>query len=60
KNGVPTGKWEVFADGFSGMSPVTNLSAAKHRPTGLAQGADGSIYVSDDKAGYVWKISYNK
>jgi len=42
------------------MSPVTNLSAAKHRPTGLAQGADGSIYVSDDKAGYVWKISYNK
>lgn len=60
KNGVPTGKWEVFADGFSGMSPVTNLSAAKHRPTGLAQGEDGSIYVSDDKAGYVWKISYNK
>lgn len=60
KNGVPTGKWEVFADGFSGMSPVTNLSAAKHRPAGLAQGEDGSIYVSDDKAGYVWKISYNK
>ena len=60
KNGVPTGKWEVFADGFSGMSPVTNLSDAKHRPTGLAQGEDGSIYVSDDKAGYVWKISYNK
>lgn len=58
KNGQPTGKWEVFADGFSGMSPVTNLSAAKHRPTGLAEGADGALYVSDDKAGYVWKITY--
>jgi glucose/arabinose dehydrogenase len=58
KNGQPTGKWEVFADGFSGMSPVTNLSAAKHRPTGLAEGADGALYVSEDKAGYVWKITY--
>lgn len=60
KNGMPTGNWEVFADGFSGMSPVNNLSAAKHRPTGLAMGPDGSVYVSDDKAGYVWKITHNK
>ncbi len=60
KNGKPTGKWEVFADGFSGMDKVNNLNAAKHRPAGLAQGPDGSIYVSDDNKGYVWKIKYNK
>lgn len=60
KNGKPIGKWEVFADGFSGLDKVTNLSAAKHRPCGLAQGPDGSLYVSDDNKGYVWKISYNK
>jgi glucose/arabinose dehydrogenase len=58
KNGKPTGKWEVFANGFAGMETVVNLSAAKHRPCGLAQGADGSLYVSDDSKGYVWKISY--
>jgi glucose/arabinose dehydrogenase len=60
KNGKPTGNWEVFANGFSGMDKVTNLSNAKHRPCGLAQGPDGSIYVSDDVKGYVWKIQYNQ
>jgi glucose/arabinose dehydrogenase len=60
KNGKPTGNWEVFANGFSGMEKVTNLSNAKHRPCGLAQGPDGSIYVSDDVKGYVWKIQFNQ
>jgi glucose/arabinose dehydrogenase len=60
KNGKPTGNWEVFANGFSGIDKVTNLSNAKHRPCGLAQGPDGSIYVSDDVKGYVWKIQYNQ
>lgn len=60
KNGKPTGNWEVFANGFSGMEKVNNLSNAKHRPCGLAQGPDGSIYVSDDVKGYVWKIQYNQ
>ncbi len=60
KNGKPTGNWEVFADGFSGMEKVTNLSSAKHRPCGLAQGPDGAIYVSDDVKGHVWKIQYNQ
>ena len=60
KNGKPTGKWEVFADGFSGMQSVVNLNAAKYRPCGLAQAPDGSLYVSDDNKGNIWKISYNK
>jgi glucose/arabinose dehydrogenase len=31
-----------------------------HRPTGLAQGADGSVYVADDVGGVIYKISYKK
>lgn len=56
KNGVPSGKWEVFAEGFAGE----NINRATHRPCGLAQGPDGSIYVSDDNKGNVWRISYAK
>jgi glucose/arabinose dehydrogenase len=29
-----------------------------HRPTGLAQGPDGSLYVSDDVGGTIYRISY--
>lgn len=56
KKGVPTGQWEIFADGFAGE----NINRAKYRPCGLAQGADGSLYVSDDNDGTLWKISYGK
>jgi glucose/arabinose dehydrogenase len=46
----------TFADGFAGsrVGPGT----AAHRPVGLAQGPDGSLYVSDDKGGTVWRILY--
>lgn len=29
-----------------------------HRPAGLVQGTDGSVYVADDVAGTIYKISY--
>ena len=29
-----------------------------HRPTGLAQGTDGSLYVADDVGGTIYKVSY--
>jgi len=58
-NGKPTGKWEVFANNFSGGDDRTASGAAEHRPCGLAQAPDGSIYVTDDtKRGFIWKISY--
>ncbi|HEY4149023.1 MAG TPA: PQQ-dependent sugar dehydrogenase [Chitinophagaceae bacterium] len=57
KNGLPSGKWEVFADGFVGGSLAAG-DRAKYRPCGLAQGPDGSLYVSDDNNGTIWKISY--
>jgi glucose/arabinose dehydrogenase len=59
-DGKPTGKWEVFADNFSGSPENTASGRADHRPCGLAQGPDGSIYVTDDRKGTIWKISYHQ
>ncbi|MEO7766542.1 MAG: PQQ-dependent sugar dehydrogenase, partial [Ferruginibacter sp.] len=58
-NGKPSGKWEVFADGFSGSPEKTASGRADHRPCGLAQGTDGSLYVTDDNRGTIYKIGYN-
>ena len=58
KNGIPSMDFETFADGFAG--PMKSPTGALHRPAGLAQGADGSLYLSDDKGGRIWKISTRK
>jgi len=52
-------QFETFANGFAGgpLTPASN-DQAKHRPVSLAQGPDGSIYISDDKGGRVWKVVY--
>jgi glucose/arabinose dehydrogenase len=60
KNGMPSGKWEVFADGFAGTAADKAKGNAMHRPCGLAQGPDGSLYVSDDSKGSIYKITYKK
>ncbi|MDP4150747.1 MAG: PQQ-dependent sugar dehydrogenase [Bacteroidota bacterium] len=60
KDGKPSGAWEVFADNFSGSPELTASGRARHRPCGLAQGPDGSLYVTDDSKGTIWKITYNK
>ena len=60
ENGKPTGKWEVFADGFSGKTVVKNPRDAQHRPCGLAEGPDGSLYISDDVKGTIYRIMYQK
>ncbi|WP_428329567.1 PQQ-dependent sugar dehydrogenase [Mucilaginibacter sp.] len=58
KNGKPDGKYEVFADGFAGADK--SPGGAMHRPCGLAQGPDGSLYVTDDQKGTLYKITYKK
>ncbi len=58
RDGRPSGDWEVFADGFAGIDPIPNTSDAAARPMGLAQGPDGSLYVSDSVKGRIWKIRY--
>jgi glucose/arabinose dehydrogenase/mono/diheme cytochrome c family protein len=51
-----SGNCEIFADGFAGA--IKTPEAAAHRPTGLAVGPDGSLYVSDDTHGRVYRIVY--
>lgn len=58
ENGEPSGDWEVFADGFAGLENIEGPGEAAHRPCGLAQGPDGSLYVSDSVNGTVYRIVY--
>ncbi|HZJ20696.1 MAG TPA: c-type cytochrome, partial [Pricia sp.] len=58
EKGMPSGPWEVFADGFAGVDTIINTSDAKYRPMGLAMGPDGSIYVSDSEKGKIWRVLY--
>ena len=58
KEGKPSGAWEVFADGFSGVTTVMSPRQALHRPCGLAMGPDGALYVTDDVKGKIYKITY--
>ena len=55
-NGELAGDYEIFAKGFAGG--MASPQGAAHRPVGLAQGPDGALYVSDDKGGRIWKITY--
>lgn len=60
KDGKPNGEWEIFADNFAEKEIIGSTREAKYRPCGLAQGPDGSLYVTDDTKGMIWKIDYNK
>jgi len=55
-HGVPTGPFIVFADGFAGA--IKGPGEAKFRPTGLASGPDGALYIDDDSHGRIWRITY--
>jgi glucose/arabinose dehydrogenase/mono/diheme cytochrome c family protein len=47
---------EIFADGFAGS--VRSPEGAVYRPSGVAVGPDGSLYVADDMKGRIYKIRY--
>lgn len=51
-----SGSCEVFADGFAGA--IKSPGGAAHRPSGVAVGPDGSLFVSDDIRGRIYRISY--
>jgi glucose/arabinose dehydrogenase len=66
---VPTGYKVVFVplDGDKPAGPVKDFatgwlkgSQAAERPVGLAVAPDGSLMVSDDKGGYIYRITYGK
>lgn len=57
--GKGSGDYETFANGFATM-PDAELQPgnARHRPMGIAMAPDGSLYVTDDKGGRVYRITY--
>jgi glucose/arabinose dehydrogenase len=55
-NGRASGPFVVFADGFAGGDKEPGRAA--HRPTGLAVGPDGALYIADDSGGTIWRVSY--
>jgi glucose/arabinose dehydrogenase len=52
-DGAPGGDPEPFATGFL----PDGAQDALGRPAGLAVGSDGALYISDDKAGYIYRIA---
>jgi glucose/arabinose dehydrogenase/cytochrome c5 len=54
--GGSPGRCEVFADGFAGTD--VSPGGATYRPSGVAVGPDGSLFVSDDIKGRIYKITY--
>ena len=59
KNGIPSGSLEIFADGFAGREVLVDMEDAKYRPMGLAQGPDGSLYISESKKGKIWRVIFS-
>ena len=58
QEGKASGPFEVLADGFTGKRVLSDVKEAAARPMGLAQGPDGSLYVSDSIKGKIWRVVY--
>jgi len=58
-DGLPSGEFERFADEFAGSGgEIESPGDAEFRPTGLAIGPDGSLYITDDQKGRIWRVFY--
>ena len=66
---VPTGYKVVFIplNGSQPVGPVQDFATgwlkgaqASSRPVGLAVAPDGSLMISDDKSGYIYRITYDR
>lgn len=56
---LPAGdSYETFADGFAGTDTLRSPGEAEYRPMGLAQGPDGTLYISETKQGKIWRVVY--
>jgi glucose/arabinose dehydrogenase/cytochrome c2 len=53
RDGVPTGEYEDFLTGF-----VIDENRVWGRPVGVSTGKDGSLFVSEDSNGTIWRITY--
>lgn len=55
-DGRAAGAFIVFADGFAGKTKEPG--GAAFRPSGLAMGPDGALFISDDVHGRIWRVTY--
>jgi glucose/arabinose dehydrogenase len=53
RNGVPTGEYVDFLTGF-----VASDREVWGRPVGVSTARDGSLLVSDDGSGTIWRVAY--
>jgi len=56
-DGKAAGPFVVFAHGFAGA--VKEPGQAAFRPSGLAMGPDGALYISEDVHGRIWRVTYH-
>ena len=54
--GGPGARYETFADGFAGAQGGSGN--ATRRPMGLAVAPDGSLFVTDDNGGRIWRVQW--
>ncbi len=52
ENGRPTGEYEDFMTGF-----VVSDAEVWGRPVGVAVGADGALFVTEDGSGTIWRVA---
>ena len=55
KKGKPTGEYEDFMTGF-----VISEKQVWGRPVGVAVAKDGSLFVTEDGNGTIWRVTYQK
>jgi glucose/arabinose dehydrogenase len=53
-NGKPTGQYEDFMTGF-----VVSDSEVWGRPVGVAVAKDGSLFVTEDGSGTIWRVTHS-
>jgi len=52
-SGAPTGECEDFMTGF-----VASDTQVWGRPVGVAMANDGSMFVTEDGSGTIWRVTY--
>jgi glucose/arabinose dehydrogenase len=58
RNGRPAGGYENFVTGFAQPAGAERQPQMYGRPTALAVARDGSLLISDNVAGIVWRVAY--
>ena len=54
-SGKPTGEYEDFITGF-----VSSDKQVWGRPVGIVEGQDGSLFVTEDANGTIWRITHQQ